>query len=86
MEFDRDQDGSLDPAERASARIVIYGLSFGGAATVKLARDLGFSGSLGPIPLHQCFRLGGGEDIPARAGHPGRAPATSDYFHPLMVA
>ena len=38
--FDRDQDGTLDPTERASARIVIYGLSFGGAATVKLARDL----------------------------------------------
>ena len=38
--FDRDQDGALDPGERGSARIVIYGLSFGGAATVKLARDL----------------------------------------------
>ena len=38
--FDRDQDGVLDPGERGSARIVIYGLSFGGAATVKLARDL----------------------------------------------
>ena len=38
--FDRNQDGVLDPREGASARIVIYGLSFGGAATVKLARDL----------------------------------------------
>ena len=38
--FDRNQDGTLDPTERASARIIIYGLSFGGAATVKLARDL----------------------------------------------
>ena len=38
--FDRDQDGVLDPSERASARIVIYGLSFGGAAGVKLARAL----------------------------------------------
>ena len=38
--FDRNQDGLLDPTEGASARIVIYGLSFGGAATVKLARDL----------------------------------------------
>ena len=38
--FDGDQDGVLDPSERASARIVIYGLSFGGAACVKLARDL----------------------------------------------
>lgn len=38
--FDRNQDGVLDDGERASARIVIYGLSFGGAATVKLARGL----------------------------------------------
>ena len=38
--FDRNQDGVLDPTEGASARIVIYGLSFGGAAAVKLARDL----------------------------------------------
>lgn len=38
--FDRNRDGVLDPTEGASARIVIYGLSFGGAATVKLARDL----------------------------------------------
>ena len=38
--FDRNQDGVLDAGERGSARIVIYGLSFGGAATVKLARDL----------------------------------------------
>ena len=38
--FDRNRDGVLDPTEKASPRIVIYGLSFGGAATVKLARDL----------------------------------------------
>ena len=38
--FDRNQNGLLDPAEGASARIIIYGLSFGGAATAKLARDL----------------------------------------------
>ena len=38
--FDRNRAGVLDPTEGASARIVIYGLSFGGAATVKLARDL----------------------------------------------
>ena len=39
--LDRNQDGTLDEGERDSARIIIYGLSFGGAATVKLARDLG---------------------------------------------
>ncbi len=38
--FDRDQDGLVDASERARARIVIYGVSFGGAATAKFARDL----------------------------------------------
>ena len=38
--FDRDQDGLVDASERAQARIVVYGLSFGGAAVAKLAQDL----------------------------------------------
>jgi hypothetical protein len=38
--FDRDRDGELDEQERRSARIIIYGQSFGGAAVVKLAREL----------------------------------------------
>ena len=38
--FDRNRDGSLDQHERASARLIIYGQSFGGAAVVKLARQL----------------------------------------------
>jgi hypothetical protein len=38
--FDRDGDGRLDPRERGSARLIIYGQSFGGAAVVKLARQL----------------------------------------------
>jgi hypothetical protein len=38
--FDGDKDGRLDERERASARIVLYGQSFGGAAVVKLARQL----------------------------------------------
>lgn len=38
--FDRDRDGRLDERERASARLVVYGQSFGGAAVVKLARQL----------------------------------------------
>lgn len=38
--FDRNCDGQLDVRERASARVVIYGQSFGGAAVVKLARQL----------------------------------------------
>lgn len=38
--FDRDRNGRLDVAERASAKIIIYGQSFGGAAVIKLARQL----------------------------------------------
>jgi hypothetical protein len=38
--FDRDRDGELGEAERRSARLVVYGQSFGGAAVVKLARQL----------------------------------------------
>jgi len=38
--FDRNRDGMLDERERASSRLIIYGQSFGGAAVVKLARQL----------------------------------------------
>jgi pimeloyl-ACP methyl ester carboxylesterase len=38
--FDRNRDGKLDPHERESARLILYGQSFGGAAVVKFARQL----------------------------------------------
>jgi hypothetical protein len=38
--FDRNHDGVLDDQERRSVRLVLYGMSFGGAAVVKLARQL----------------------------------------------
>jgi len=38
--LDRDRDGQLDERELASARLVVYGQSFGGAAVVKFARQL----------------------------------------------
>lgn len=38
--FDRDRSGRLDEHEGASARLILYGQSFGGAAVVKLARQL----------------------------------------------
>jgi hypothetical protein len=38
--FDRNQDGQLDAQERAGVRVILYGHSFGGAAVVKLAREL----------------------------------------------
>jgi hypothetical protein len=38
--FDRNRDGQLSEQERASSRLILYGQSFGGAAVVKLARQL----------------------------------------------
>ena len=38
--FDRDRNGRLQAEERHSARLILYGQSFGGAAVVKLARQL----------------------------------------------
>jgi hypothetical protein len=38
--FDRNHDGQLDAQERAGVRLILYGQSFGGAAVVKLAREL----------------------------------------------
>ena len=38
--LDSDRDGQLSDAEKARARIVIYGHSWGAAAAVQLARDL----------------------------------------------
>ena len=38
--FDRNGDGKLDAQELANARVILYGYSFGGAAVVKLARQL----------------------------------------------
>lgn len=38
--FDRNRDGKLDLRERESARVILYGQSFGGAAVVKFARQL----------------------------------------------
>jgi hypothetical protein len=38
--FDRNRDGQIDVQERASIRLILYGHSFGGAAVVKLARQL----------------------------------------------
>lgn len=42
--LDRDHDGELSPEEKAQARIVLYGQSWGGAAAVLLARDLARAG------------------------------------------
>ena len=40
LAFDANRDGDLEPEERASARIILYGQSLGGAAAIATARDL----------------------------------------------
>ena len=42
--LDTDHDGTLSSQEKARARIILFGQSWGGAATVLLARDLGRAG------------------------------------------
>ena len=42
--FDGNRDGKLDEQEVASVRLILYGQSFGGAAVVKLARQLKWMG------------------------------------------
>jgi hypothetical protein len=42
--LDRNLDRKLDQNEKASARIIVYGQSFGGAAVVKFARQLDSEG------------------------------------------
>jgi hypothetical protein len=38
--LDTNQDGSLTPAEKQNARIIIYGHSWGGSESIELAREL----------------------------------------------
>jgi hypothetical protein len=60
--FDRNRDGQLDAQERANVRLIIYGQSFGGAAVVKLARELERMGA--PVQLTvQVDSVGRGDRI-----------------------
>ena len=51
--FDRDGDGTLSDNEKQSACIILYGLSFGGAAVVKFARQLNKKG----IPIRLTIQV-----------------------------
>jgi hypothetical protein len=60
--LDRDGNGQLDDSERSSARIILYGQSFGGAAVVKFARQLNEIGV--PVLLTvQIDSVGRGDEI-----------------------
>jgi hypothetical protein len=60
--FDFDGDGVLGEEERRSVRLILYGMSFGGAAVVRLARDLEAMGV--PVLLTvQIDSVGGDDDL-----------------------
>lgn len=60
--YDRDGNGELDDAERSSARLILYGQSFGGAAVVKFARQLNEIGV--PVLLTvQVDSVGRGDEV-----------------------
>jgi hypothetical protein len=42
--LDRNRDGQLDPEEKANARVILFGQSWGGAAAIATARELQASG------------------------------------------
>jgi hypothetical protein len=51
--LDKNFDGSLSDAEKQSARIIIYGHSWGGSEALELARDLGKAG----IPVRLTIQI-----------------------------
>lgn len=60
--FDYNRDGALDEQERTSARVILYGQSFGGAAVVKAARELDAIGV--PVMLSvQIDSVGVGDEV-----------------------
>lgn len=78
--LDHNRDGRLDAAERASARIILYGHSMGGAAVVKLARELNARGI--PVLLTiQVDSIGRGEELIP----PNVARAANLYQHSSLV-
>ena len=60
--LDRNRNGRLDASERAAARILLYGHSMGGAAVVKLARELK-ARSIPVLLTVQVDSIGRGEDV-----------------------
>ncbi|HMF91000.1 MAG TPA: hypothetical protein VKL40_10165 [Candidatus Angelobacter sp.] len=72
--FDRNHDGKLDAQERESARLIVYGQSFGGAAVVKFARDLKKLGI--PVMLTvQVDSVGRNDDVV-----PSNVAAAANFF------
>jgi hypothetical protein len=77
--LDADHDGVLSPEEKRNARIIIYGISWGGSETVNLARELEKDGIpvLLTIQVDSVSKIGENDSlIPANVG------AAVNFFQP----
>ncbi len=77
--LDQDHDGLLSAAEKSQARIILYGQSWGAAATVLLARDLNRAG----IPVLLTVQV----DSVAKLGYndsiiPPNVAAAANFYQP----
>jgi hypothetical protein len=77
--LDTDHDGTLSPAERQDARIVIFGHSWGGSETVNLARQLDKDG----IPVLLTIQV---DSVSKMGEHDGVIPANvaqaANFYQP----
>jgi hypothetical protein len=82
--LDADHDGKLSPEEKQSARIIIYGHSWGGSETVALARELQSDGIpvLLTIQVDSVSKIGEDDSlIPANVEQAANFYQTNGYLH-----
>ena len=82
--LDVNHDGTLSPEEKQSARIIIYGHSWGGSETVTLARELQSDGIpvLLTIQVDSVSKMGEDDSlIPANVQQAANFYQTNGYLH-----
>ena len=82
--LDTDHDGTLSPQEKQSARIIIYGHSWGGSETVALARELQSDGIpvLLTIQVDSVSKIGEDDSIiPANVEQAANFYQMDGYLH-----
>jgi hypothetical protein len=82
--LDADHDGKLSPEEKQSARIIIYGHSWGGSETVALARELQSDGIpvLLTIQVDSVSKIGEDDSlIPANVEQAANFYQLNGYLH-----
>jgi hypothetical protein len=82
--LDANHDGKLSPEEKQSARIIIYGHSWGGSETVALARELQSDGIpvLLTIQVDSVSKIGEDDSlIPANVEQAANFYQTNGYLH-----